>query len=322
MDLLTKIIAADSKIKSQDRFVQKTPLEKSLLLSNKLNCEVYLKCEHLQKTGSFKLRGALHKVLLMSENERQYGIVAASSGNHGLGVALAAQLGNIHATIYVPETASTMKLNAISSLGVDVIKVSSSNCLVAEQTARLEAVKNQQTFISPYNDLDVICGQGTIGLELIEQCNELDAVFIAVGGGGLISGIGHAIKATHPHIEVIGCWPEHSPALYDALNSGHIVANSRDDNTLSDGTAGGVEENTITLALSQSIIDKKVLVSEQEIMAAIRQIGEYERWIIEGAAGVAVAGLMKMADQYKNKKIAVILCGRNISFDKYLIAIS
>ncbi|WP_394332139.1 pyridoxal-phosphate dependent enzyme [Piscirickettsia litoralis] len=176
--------------------------------------------------------------------------------------------------------------------------------------------------MSPYNDINVIAGQGTIGLELLEQCSELDAVFIAVGGGGLISGIGHAIKSINPSINIIGCWPEHSPALYNALNAGYIIPDSRDDETLSDGTAGGIEEGTITLELAQSIIDQKVLISEQAIKSAMKHIGEYERWIIEGAAGVAVAGLAQLADQYQGKKVAAILCGRNINLDKYLSAIS
>ncbi|WP_394332124.1 pyridoxal-phosphate dependent enzyme [Piscirickettsia litoralis] len=141
MNLSEHIAAAHLRIKSAKHFVQTTPLEKSTALSQQLGCEVYLKCEHLQKTGSFKFRGALNKVLLMSKSERQRGIVAASSGNHGLGVALAAQLGHSHATIYTPETASIMKLNAINALGATIIKTSGDDCLIAEKTARLQAEK-------------------------------------------------------------------------------------------------------------------------------------------------------------------------------------
>ena len=276
----------------------------------------------MQQTGSFKFRGALNKVLQMSAEEKRKGVVAASSGNHGLGVALAASLGGTSASIYVPQGASNIKLNAIKDLGATIIKSNSHNCLHAEEIARATAKEKGQYFISPYNDIDVISGQGTIGIELLEQCKDLDAIFISVGGGGLISGVAYAVKQINSKIDIIGCWPEMSPTLYDSLNLGYISTTSKDGKTLSDGTAGGVESNTITLELCQSLITHKLLISEEEIRQAMKKIASYERWIIEGAAAVAVAGLIKYAHQYKDKKIAAIVCGRNISLDRYLKAIN
>jgi len=175
-------------------------------------------------------------------------------------------------------------------------------------------------FVSPYNDPQVIAGQGTIGMELFEQAPDLDAVFVAVGGGGLISGIGAALRVLKPGTEIIGCWPENDPALEQSLKAGEIIeVNARD--TLSDGTAGGVEPGSISFPLCQALVTGTVLVSEDEIRAAMRDIASSERWIIEGAAAVAGAGMQKLAGRYQGKRVAVILCGRNIVLDKFLEAV-
>lgn len=300
--------------------ILRTPLTLSRFLSEKLGVEVYLKNEHLQHTGSFKLRGALNKILSLTSEEKQRGVIAASTGNHGLGVAYAASLAGVEATVYVPENASPVKLKAITSWGAKLIRVPG-DCLLAELSARRAATQFYQTFISPYNDLTVIAGQGTIGLEISDQGPPMDAVFVSVGGGGLISGIATYLSEVSPGISVVGCWPENSPVMMEALKAGRVIP-VEERPTLSDATAGGIEENCVTLPLCQKLIHEQILVTEQEIQNAIREIAEHEHWMIEGSAGVALASLMKNSDRYKGKRVAVVLCGRNIALGKFNEVIS
>jgi threonine dehydratase len=171
-------------------------------------------------------------------------------------------------------------------------------------------------FISPYNDPEVVAGQGTIGLELHEQAPGLDMVLAAVGGGGLIAGIGGVMKHLNPGVRVVGCWPENSAVMYACLRAGRIMEVPETE-TISDATTGGLEPGSITFDLCARLIDDSVLVSEQEIQAALVAIGREESWIIEGAAGVPVAAAIQQKEKWKGKSIAIILCGRNIDFEKY-----
>lgn len=297
-----------------------TPLAYSPALSQQLGCELYLKCEHLQTTGSFKYRGASNKLRLLAETGNESGVVAASSGNHGQAVALAARNAGIDATIYVSTTASPAKIAAIENYGGRLVQLDA-DPLTVEYEARRRAEADGQTYISPYNDWDVIAGQGTIAAELLEASPQVDAVFVSVGGGGLISGIGAGMKAGRPKTEIVGCWPENAPALLEALEAGHIHEVPEEE-TLSDGTAGGVEADSITFELCQRVVDATVRVSESAIADAMRSIAEHERWMVEGAAGVALAGLTAVAEHYRDKAVAVILCGRNIALTKFLRAVS
>ncbi|MDM7861583.1 threonine/serine dehydratase [Alteromonas sp. ASW11-36] len=292
-----------------------TAVEFSPFFSAGHHGHIYLKHEHMQHTGSFKYRGALHKLLSLSASEQQAGIVTASSGNHGMACAFAAAQLNIEASVYVPATASEFKLAQISRLGANVITVDG-DCLEAEMQALATARAQGLTYISPYNDAEVIAGQGTIAVELLEQLPDLDAVFVAVGGGGMIGGIGSYLKAEHPHIDVIGCWPEVAPAMAKCLQHGGII-NVDEKPTLSDGTAGNVEPGAVTFELCQQVIDRQVFVSEQQIATVIRQMAEHERQIIEGAAAVAIAGALALSEEYAHKQTAVIVCGRNIAYSKF-----
>jgi threonine dehydratase len=157
-------------------------------------------------------------------------------------------------------------------------------------------------------------------MELIEQAPQLDAVFISVGGGGLIGGTGTALKQLRPQTRVVGVWPENSPCLLRALEAGQII-DVPESPTLSDGTAGAVEPGSVTFPVCQSVIDQTVTITEAEIAAAMRTVAAAERWIVEGAAGVALAGLVKVADAFKGRKVAVVLCGRNVAFETFLQAI-
>lgn len=315
--LFDNIMQAHRALRPQ---VRVTPLDYSVLLSAHTGCDVYLKGEHLQHTGSFKFRGASNKLRLLDEQQRKRGVITASTGNHGQGVALAAKIAGVGATIYAPESAATVKLDTIRALGGEVVLVGG-DALNAELAAGEAARREGKVYISPYNDVEVIAGQGTCGAELAEQCGDLDAVFVSVGGGGLISGIATVLKQLSPRTQIVACWPENATSMYSNLEAGYIFEVAEQE-TLSDGTAGGVEPGAVTFELCRRLIDRKVLVSEEEIRNAMRVLARTDRWMIEGAAGVALASALKLAPEYQGKKIAVVLCGKNIVLEKYLKAVS
>ena len=286
--------------------VRQTPVEQSAGLGG-----VFLKLEHLQHTGSFKFRGACHKIAKLTDKEAAAGVIAASNGNHGLGVAAAAKARGVPAEVYVSSHVSPSKARRIEALGTR-IRVAGRDPLAAETAARRAAEASGQVFISPYNDLDVVAGQGTIGLELHQQLPRIDAVFVAVGGGGLIAGIGSYLKAVWPATEIVGCWPQNSPVMHACMEAGRIV-DVAESPTLSESTSGGLEPGSVTLDLCRAVIDRAVFVSEQEIAEAIRRVLHEEHWLVEGAAGVAVAAYLKESERWAGKNVVIVLCGRNIS---------
>jgi len=290
--------------------VTRTPLEPApSWLASSANC--LFKREDLQETGSFKLRGATNKILSLTPAQAAKGVVAASNGNHGLGVAAAARRAGIAAEVYVSSHVSPAKAGRIEQLGAR-LKRAGSDPLEAELAARTAADASRRVFISPYNDLEVISGQGTIALELLSQNAQLDAVFVAVGGGGLIGGIGAFLKSFSPQTEIVGCWPENSPVLYESIQAGRIL-DVPEKPTLSESTAGGLEPGSVTLDICSKVIDRSILVSEDEILATMRQAHAAQGWLMEGAAGVAVGAFQKEAPRYAGKTVAIIICGGNIS---------
>ncbi|HUI58220.1 MAG TPA: threonine/serine dehydratase [Bryobacteraceae bacterium] len=297
------VAAAYQRIKL---LIRETPVEESSGLGG-----VFLKLEHLQKTGSFKFRGACNKIALLTPEQAAAGVVAASNGNHGLGVAAAAGARGIAAEVFVSAQVSPAKARRIEAHNA-TIRLAGNDPLAAELTARREAQASGRVFISPYNDLDVVAGQGTIAVELEQQLPRLDAVFVAVGGGGLIGGIGGYLKAVSPQTEIVACWPENSPVLYECLRAGRVI-DVAERPTLSESTAGGLEPESVTLELCRKVIDRCVLVSEAEIRAAMRLVLETEHWLIEGAAAVAVAAYCKNRSRWEGKTVAIVLCGRNVS---------
>ena len=286
--------------------LRETPLESASWLDN-----VFLKLEHLQPTGSFKIRGATNKILLLTPEQAPAGVITASNGNHGMAVAAAARNRGIHAEVYVSSHVSAAKLHRIVQFGATV-KHAGQEPLDAELAARKAAEQSGKIFISPYNDIDVIAGQGTVGVELLRQCPPIDAVFVAAGGGGLIGGIGAFLKSVSPQTEIVGCWPGNSPVLYECMQAGRILE-VPEQPTVSESTAGGLEPDSVTLDLCRSVVDRGVFVTEAEILAAMRHILEVEHWLIEGAAGVAVAGFLKEASRYEGKTVVIVICGRNVS---------
>ena len=297
-----------------------TALERSSALSARLGCEVLLKCEHLQPTGSFKVRGATNKIRLLAQDARRAGVITASTGNHGQAVARAGTLAGVPVTVFVAASTVQSKMDAIRRLGAQ-LSIIDGNPLEAELAARRAAAEQGKTYVAPYNDLDVMAGQGTLGVELSEQAQELDAVFISVGGGGLIGGVGTALEHLNPNTRVVGVWPENSPCLLRALEAGRLFE-VPESPTLSDGTAGGIEPGSVTFPICQSVIDTTLTVSESEIAAAMREVAAADHWIVEGAAGVALAGLIQAASAWQGRRVAVVLCGRNIALETFLGAIA
>jgi len=298
--------------------VVETPVERIEGMVPNIGTELFFKLENLQKTGSFKLRGASNKILSLSPDQAAQGVIAASNGNHGLGVAAAAKRAGITAEVYVSKHVSPSKARRIEEYGAHIKRVGI-DPLEAELAARSAASEQGKVFISPYNDLQVMAGQGTLAVELLRQLPPLDAVFVAVGGGGLIGGIGAYIKSASPQTAVVGCWPENSPVLYESIKAGHIL-DVAEKPTLSESTAGGLEPGSVTLEICSHVIDTSILVSETEILDAMRKVRALKGWVIEGAAAVAVAAFVKNAESYRGKRVAVVICGANVS-EKVLSAL-
>jgi threonine dehydratase len=296
------VLSAYGRIRS---LVRETPVEYSDQLG------AWLKLELLQATGSFKFRGAANRIALLSPEEAEAGAVAASNGNHGLAVAAAAQARGIAAEVFVSSHVSPAKARRIERMGAR-IRSAGAGPLDAEIAARRAAAESGRVFISPYNDCDVMAGQGTIAVELLRQLPKIDAVFAAVGGGGLIGGMGAYLREASPETEIVGCWPENSPVLHECMRAGRIVE-VPERPTLSESTAGGLEPGSVTLDVCRGAIHRGVLVSEDEIAAAMRTVLETEHWLIEGAAAVAVAAFRKEADRWRGKSVVIIPCGRNLS---------
>ncbi len=291
--------------------VHRTPLVRSSAFSEATDADVYLKLENQQHTGSFKLRGATNCLMTLSPEQRDKGCVTASSGNHGAAVAYAMRRLDATGVIFVPEQTSSAKIDAIRGYGGEV-RFFGTDGLDTEQHARDFAAKNGMYYLSPYNDAEVIAGQGTCGIEIAEQLPDIDAAFIAVGGGGLMSGVGSVLRIHSPGVRLFGCQPEASAVMAKSVEAGRVL-DLPSDPTLSDGTAGGVEPDSMTFPLCGELVDEFVLVSEEEIAAAMREYIDAEGHEIEGAAGVAIAALMKRRRSVRGMKVVVIICGGNIS---------
>lgn len=307
-----EILIAEGRIR---KHILKTSLIESPYLSDLISGTVYLKCENEQHTGSFKARGSLNKILSLSTNEKEREIITASTGNHALGFARALSISNARGTVYLPNHASKAKVRALSEYPVDLI-YHGDDSLAVEIEAKRVAREKDRIWVSPYNDPLVIAGQGTIGLEIINQLDDFDYVLVTVGGGGLISGIGSYIKSTRPKVKIIGCQPENSPEMTLSLEAGKIVDAPDSKPTLSDGSAGGIEPGAITFDLCQQIIDNMVLVSEAEIESALKLIVKHHDKVIEGSAAVPVASLIKEKEKYEGATVVIVLCGANIDSDK------
>lgn len=307
-DVVTAATAAAARIGD---IIEYTALDRSAAFSAASGADVYLKRENQQLTGSFKIRGASNRLMTLAAEQRARGCVAASSGNHGAAVACAMQRLETDGVIFVPQQTSKAKVDAIKNYGGNV-QFFGTDGLDTEQHAREYSEQNDMYYLSPYNDPEVIAGQGTCGVEIRDQLPDVEAVFIAVGGGGLISGVASVLKAHNPQIRIYGCQPEASAVMAKSIDAGKIL-DIPSDPTLSDGTAGGIEADAITFELCRDLIDELVLVSEAEIAAAMRAYIAAENEPLEGAAGVALAALLKLKGNIAGRKVAVVICGGNVS---------
>jgi threonine dehydratase len=301
-------VAAERRIRE---YVRETPLRLSRALGDATQARVFLKLENLQETGAFKLRGAANKLLSLPRESASRGVVTASTGNHALAVATIGRKLGIPVEIFVAASIHPYKRGKIEALQARVNAVEG-DALFAELEARREAERSGRPYVSPYNDPDVIAGQGTVAVEVLRQLGSqpLDAIFVAVGGGGLIGGIGAHLKRMSPHTEVVGCWPENSRALDECLRVGAII-DVPERPTWSTSTAGGVEPGAITLDLCRRVIDRRVLVTEDEIVDAARRLQRDDAELVEGAAAVALAAFLRSAEEHAGKTVAVLLCGGN-----------
>lgn len=299
----------------------RTPLVQFAAAGEACGATLLVKCEHQQRTGSFKLRGALSKIFSLSAEELTRGIVTSSSGNHGLGVAQALKSLGGRGIICVPETVSSAKLAALSRFDVEVRPLGK-EAGETEIRGRELAAELGMSYVSPYNDLDVIAGQGTIGLEMVAQLDSrpLDAVVVSVGGGGLISGVAASVKAALPTTRVIGAQPANDAAMAASVRAGRIVEIDALP-TISDGTAGGIEPGSVTFPLCRELVDEWVLVSEQQIHEALRLTIDTEHQLIEGAAATAIAAAIEYGRAHPEQTIAAVSCGANISTSTLRIAL-
>ena len=291
-------------------YLPPTPLQYSRAFTDKARCHVHIKVESIQPIRAFKVRGALTKIMRLNPEKGRAGVVTASAGNHGQGVAYAAAVFKIPATVYVPETANQLKVEAIKRFGAKVVPAGRNY-----NDAYLEATRAQAeggaTFVHAFDDPDVIAGQGSIAVELLRDLEDFDTVLVPIGGGGLIGGISMYIKEMRPHVRVIGVEPAGADAMYRSLQAGRIVALEK-VNTIADGLAASAP-GKLTLELAKRYVDEVVLVQDTEMLRAIRLLFEWEHLLAEPAGAAALAALLYHYSPAPNEKVVVILSGANVT---------
>ena len=273
------------------------------------NCELYLKPENLQYTGSFKLRGSGYKIAMLSEEEKKKGVIACSAGNHAQGVALAASKCGISSLICLPDSAPISKVEATKGYGAEVCLV---NGCYDDAYAKALELKEEKgyTFVHPFDDKDVIAGQGTVGLEIINEFSDCDAVIVPIGGGGLISGVAYAIKSLKPSIKVYGVQAAGAPSMYNSINHGNIEC-LKSVSTIADGIAVK-QPGENTYEIIKEYVDDIALVTDDEISSAILALIEKQKMIAEGAGAVSVAAAMFNKFPIQGKKVVSLVSGGNI----------
>ena len=313
MNLYQEIKEAHDRIKGK---VLHTPLFHSSYLSALNEGKVFLKLESEQYTGSFKARGALNKVLKTCENTlKPPCFITASTGNHARGVARAVALTNTRGKAFLPINADSAKIKALKNDDIS-IEFYGKNPITTELYAKKKAKEEESIWISPYNDYDVIAGQGTIATEILNDIDtEIDALFGCIGGGGMMSGVACWMKELSPKTTIVGCLPKNSPEMYLSIQNDEVTFLKEYTPTLSDGSAGGLEKDAITFDLCRKWIDEFYLVDEEAIQFGIKYMINTHHKVIEGAASVALSAFIKNIDHYKNKCVVIIICGSNISVE-------
>jgi threonine dehydratase len=295
-------------------YIHKTPLEFSRHLSSK-DTEVYLKLENQQKMNSFKVRGAFSKLTSLREDEKANGILAVSSGNHGASVSYAASLLGIEKSkIYIPKTTPQAKVDKIEYYGSEVIKVGDTYD-EAHNAAMSQMKKEKLTFIDPCSDDEVISGQGTIGLEILEDNPKIDTIIVPIGGGGMITGISTFVKEVNPDVKIIGVQTEACPAMIKSLEDNKCYLEYPSKDTICDALIGGVGE--IPFKMAKDCIDEILEIKESTIKKAVGKLLVEEKIVSEPSGAIGVAAVMDYPDKFKGKKIAVVISGGNL--DKWLM---
>lgn len=301
-------------------YLSPTPLEYSRHLSERIEGDVWLKLDSMQRTSSFKFRGAINKVLTLTEEELDKGVVSASTGNFALAVAEAMRIRNRRATIYVANDIESSRLDLLRAHGLDLV-VFGELAWDAEKEARRVAVDEDRIYISPYNDPIVVGGQGTCGYEISRQLPDVDAALFACGAGGLLTGSSGWLKSHNPNVQTFGVSPENSPVMYESVRAKKMVEMETYP-TLADTCAGGVDLDSITLDLCERYVDEMVLLTEKEIEQSIRLLFEEHRLVVEGSGALGVGGLLKRKEQLKGKKVVAVVCGRNVDLEAFKRIIS
>jgi threonine dehydratase len=301
------VLAAQNRVGDA---VRHTPLDYSRTFSERTGAEVHLKLENFQRTGAFKIRGAANRVRQLSDAERAAGVIAASAGNHAQGVALAAQQSGADATVVMPEFAPISKIQATEGYGADVV-LHGEGYDAAQERAHELAVEGGLTYIHAFDDPAVMAGQGTLGLEVVDDLPELDTVIVPVGGGGLIAGVATAVKARLPEARVVGVQAEGASAVAESLRKGERVGHERVD-TVADGIAVG-RPGERTLEVVRERVDEVVTVPDAAIASALVDLLERAKTLVEGAGAVPLAAVLENAFAYEEKEaIATVLSGGNI----------
>ena len=286
-----------------------SPCPRSLNLSRLCGAQIYCKLDHLQPTGSFKERGARNKLMLLSEPQRKAGVVAASAGNHALALAHHGQELGIGVTVVMPKWAPMVKVSNTRSFGANVILHGDSYQQAKEHALELSR-RNALTFVHGFDDPDIIAGQGTMGLEILEDVPDADAVIVPVGGGGLIAGVGRAIKSLRPGVRILGVEPRHAPTMHESLKQGRLVKIDCNP-TLADGLAIA-EAGMLCFEICRQVVDEIMLVDEPQIATSVLRLLEMEKTVVEGAGAVPLAAAMDRSRGLEGKKVVLCLCGGNI----------
>lgn len=291
--------------------INRTELKKSTTLSKMFGCELYLKMENHQKTGSFKSRGAIFRMSRLTDEERKAGVITASSGNHAQGVAYAAMINGIDAKIVMPEYSVPAKVNAVQDYGAGVVLSGSD---YSDSREKAEEIRKQEgrTFIEAFNCPYIISGQGTAGIEILEDLPDPDIIVVPVGGGGLISGIAIAAKSIHPSVKIIGVESEKSDSMKKSIEAGRIIPHTSGE-SIADGISVKYP-GELTLKICSELVDDIVTVSDESIAVAIYKLLERNKTLVEPSGAAGIAALMEGKIDVKGKKVVVVLSGGNINF--------
>lgn len=306
---LADILAALDRIKP---FVHKTPVMKSQKLNELFNCELLFKCENFQKVGAFKFRGATNAVLSLSDDEKKRGVVTHSSGNHAAALALAAGMNGIKANIVMPENAPVVKKNAVAGYGAE-ITFCKPTLQAREETTAAIMEKTGATLIHPYDNFNVICGQGTAALELLNEAGDIEIVIAPVGGGGLMSGTSTCVKGINGGIKVIGAEPLNANDAFISFNTG-ILTPSVNPLTCADGLLTSLSE--LTFSVIRNNVDKILTAKEESIIECMLLVWERMKIIIEPSSATVLAVVKENPDLFKGRKIGLIISGGNVDFRK------